>query len=47
MVTHDPKIAAHTQRTINLLDGLVDTVVHNGVGHIDSLTDKELQHESV
>ncbi len=29
MVTHDPKIAAHTQRTIHLLDGLVDTVVHN------------------
>ena len=31
MVTHDPKIAAHTQRTIHLLDGLVDNVVHNGV----------------
>jgi len=29
MVTHDPKIAGHTQRTINLLDGLVDTVVQN------------------
>ena len=30
MVTHDPKIAAHTQRTIQLIDGLVDTIVHNG-----------------
>ena len=29
-VTHDPKIAAHTQRTIHLMDGLVDNVVHNG-----------------
>lgn len=30
MVTHDSKIAAHTQRTINLMDGLVDSVVRNG-----------------
>jgi putative ABC transport system ATP-binding protein len=30
MVTHDPKIAEHTQRTINLIDGLVDNIVHNG-----------------
>lgn len=30
MVTHDPKIAAHTQRTITLVDGVVDSVVHNG-----------------
>ncbi len=30
MVTHDPRIAEHTQRTINLMDGLIDTVVHNG-----------------
>jgi putative ABC transport system ATP-binding protein len=30
MVTHDPTIAAHTQRTIHLMDGLVAEVVHNG-----------------
>lgn len=30
MVTHDPRIAEHTQRTIHLMDGLIDTVVHNG-----------------
>jgi len=41
MVTHDPKIAAHTQRTINLLDGLVDTITHNGVKN------KQVQYETV
>lgn len=30
MVTHDPEIAAHTQRTIHLRDGLVEQVVTNG-----------------
>jgi putative ABC transport system ATP-binding protein len=30
MVTHDPKIAEHTQRTIQLTDGLIDNIVHNG-----------------
>ncbi len=32
MVTHDPKIAAHTQRTITLVDGIVAHVVDNGYG---------------
>jgi putative ABC transport system ATP-binding protein len=40
MVTHDAKIAAHTQRTINLLDGKVDTVTHNGHSQ------KKVQHET-
>ena len=31
MVTHDPRIAEHTQRTIHLMDGLIDTVVRNGI----------------
>jgi putative ABC transport system ATP-binding protein len=37
MVTHDPKIAAHTQRTISLLDGKVDFVKHNGKEHHETL----------
>jgi putative ABC transport system ATP-binding protein len=44
MVTHDQKIAAHTQRTINLLDGLVDTITHNG--H-DGAKNKQVQYETV
>ena len=43
MVTHDPKIAAHTQRTITLMDGLVSEVVQNGKDH----TAKEAEHETV
>jgi putative ABC transport system ATP-binding protein len=50
MVTHDPKIAAHTQRTIHLLDGLVDNVVHNG-HHAErdniSLHKQEARHETL
>jgi putative ABC transport system ATP-binding protein len=42
MVTHDPAIAAHTQRTIHLMDGVVDTVVHNG--HHQA---SEVQHETI
>lgn len=30
MVTHDPEIAAHTERTIHLLDGKVDLIAENG-----------------
>ncbi len=30
MVTHDSKIAEHTQRTIHLLDGKIDKVISNG-----------------
>lgn len=30
MVTHDPEIAVHTQRTIHLLDGKVASVIDNG-----------------
>jgi putative ABC transport system ATP-binding protein len=29
LVTHDPKIAAHTQRTIELADGLVEKITSN------------------
>ncbi len=44
MVTHDQKIAAHTQRTISLLDGLVDTITHNGN---DGAKNKQVQYETV
>lgn len=30
IVTHDPKIAAHTQRVVELRDGQIDKVTHNG-----------------
>jgi putative ABC transport system ATP-binding protein len=30
IVTHDTHVAAHTQRTIHLKDGCIDTIVHNG-----------------
>jgi putative ABC transport system ATP-binding protein len=42
MVTHDPKIAAHTQRTVHLIDGLVDSIIHNGKQFASS----EIQHEA-
>jgi putative ABC transport system ATP-binding protein len=41
MVTHDQKIAAHTQRTINLMDGVVDNITHNIVNN------KQVQYETV
>jgi ABC-type lipoprotein export system ATPase subunit len=37
MVTHDPKIAAHTQRTISLMDGVVDFIQHNGKVHHETI----------
>jgi putative ABC transport system ATP-binding protein len=46
MVTHDLTIAAHTQRTIHLIDGLVDNVVHNGKNHRQQ-AEKEVQYETV
>jgi len=46
MVTHDPTIAAHTQRTIHLMDGLVENVVHNGKRHAQP-TQKEGSHETL
>jgi putative ABC transport system ATP-binding protein len=32
IVTHDPAIAAHTERTIELRDGQIETETHNGHG---------------
>jgi len=43
MVTHDAKIAAHTQRTITLTDGLVDQVTVNGKAHFE----RKAEHENV
>jgi len=46
MVTHDSKIAAHTQRTIHLMDGLVAEVVHNGQDHFVPVR-AEVSHETI
>jgi putative ABC transport system ATP-binding protein len=43
MVTHDPTIAAHTQRTITLMDGLISHVNENG----KKRTAREVEHETV
>ena len=43
MVTHDPAIAEHTERTIHLLDGRIEKVVENGATRGRA----EVQHESV
>ncbi len=44
MVTHDPKIAVHTQRTINLVDGQVYSITQNGKHHAG--VTGEVQHET-
>jgi putative ABC transport system ATP-binding protein len=40
MVTHDPSIAAHTRRTIHLIDGRIEKVVQNGSK--SSMPEKEI-----
>jgi ABC-type lipoprotein export system ATPase subunit len=45
MVTHDSKIAAHTQRTINLMDGLIDSIVRNGV-HLNVPEHEKVKNET-
>ncbi|MFH1523528.1 MAG: ABC transporter ATP-binding protein [Chloroflexota bacterium] len=37
IVTHDSNVAAHTDRTIHLKDGHIDTIIHNGVSHHPSI----------
>lgn len=44
MVTHDADIAAHTQRTIHLLDGRIDRIACNGTGP-DADEEREAVHE--
>lgn len=41
LVTHDPKIAAHTQRTISLQDGKVKEVIRNG--HATAVRTREVK----
>ena len=43
IVTHDPIVAAHTERTIHLKDGHIDTIVHNGKMH-HKASKKEVNH---
>ena len=43
IVTHDPIVAAHTQRTIHLKDGHVETIVHNGKAP-HKLTEKDVSY---
>lgn len=47
MVTHDPKIAAETERTIQTLDGRIAMDHQNGASQLASeKTPREAQHES-
>jgi len=46
MVTHDPAIAAHTQRTIHLSDGQIEAIVSNG-SHRESEAVAEAHRERV
>jgi len=43
IVTHDPIVAAHTERTVHLKDGRIDTIVHNANNHL-RLSEKEVSH---
>ena len=45
MVTHDPEIAIHTQRTIHLRDGRIEKVVNNG-SESKPLETEKVRHES-
>jgi len=46
IVTHDPIVAAHTQRTIHLKDGHIDTIVHNG-SSLHQIAKKEADYAAI
>lgn len=47
MITHEPEIAAHTERTIHLRDGLIETVARNGHSRAMALAASEPVGERV